>query len=133
MAEAGPTKGKIKFKIVSPLALIEEREMDSVLLPLEAGDMLILPRHAPLLASVKDGEIIVTNAGQKEIYFISSGVAEVRRDICTLCAWGMAEKNLNLTDIKKKIERLEKYLSSAHSVLEKQILKDLLSFLKKLG
>ncbi len=133
MAEAGPTKGKIKFKIVSPLALIEEREVNSVLLPLEAGDMLILPRHAPLLASLKDGEVIVTNAGQKEIYFISSGVAEVRRDICTLCAWGMAKKNMNSSDIKAKTERLEKYLSSAHSVLEKQILKDLLSFLKKLG
>ena len=53
MAEAGPQKGKIKFKIISPLAPVVEIEVDKVLLPLTAGPTLILPRHAPLLAALK--------------------------------------------------------------------------------
>ena len=127
MAETGPTKGKIKFKIISPLAPVAEVEVDKVLLPLSAGETLILPRHAPLLAAVKRGKIITTNAGQKEIYFVSSGIAEIRRDICAVCAWGIAQKDVKPDEIRARLENLKKH--STHSLLEKQMLDELVSFL----
>ena len=129
MPEAGPSKGKIKFKIVSPLALIVECEVDSVSLPLIAGETLILPRRAPLLAAVKTGKIITTNAGKKEVYFVSKGIAEIRRDICAVCAWGIAKKDVKPEEIKIQIERLEKHQSALHSNSERKMIEDLISFL----
>lgn len=128
MAETQPKQGKIKFKIVSPLALVVETEVDQVLLPLSNGPTLILPRHAPLLSAVKVGKIITTNVGQKETYFISSGIAEIRRDICAVCAWGIAQKDVKPDEVRQRLETLQNH--PVHSVQEKQITQDLIRFLK---
>ena len=101
-------------------------EVDKVLLPLPSGPTLILPRHAPLLAALKCGKVITTTNGEDTTYFISSGIAEVRRDICALCAWGIAQKDVHVDEIKNQVEDLEKV--STHSTLEKQIKADLITF-----
>lgn len=128
MEETGPTKGKIKFKIVSPLALVAETEVDKVLLPLTAGETLILPRHAPLFAALKGGKIVTTNAGQEKVYFVSSGIVEIRRDICAVCAWGMAEKDIKSDEVRTRLESLKSY--SPHSPMERKITDDLIRFWK---
>lgn len=128
MAEQGPQKGKIKFKIISPLAPVVELEVDKVLLPLTSGPTLILPRHAPLLASLKCGKVITTTAGKDTSYFISSGLVEVRRDICALCAWGIAEKDVNPAEIQSRLNTLKSH--STHSATEKHLTQDLIQFLE---
>ena len=130
MAELGPSKGKIKFKIISPLAPVVEVEVDQVLLPLTSGPTLILPRHAPLLAALKCGKVITTTDGQDNTYFISSGIAEVRRDICALCAWGIAEKDVNPTEIRQRLEMLQNH--PTHSATEKHLTEDLIQFLENI-
>ena len=130
MAEQGPTKGKIKFKIISPLAPVVETEVDKVLLPLTAGPTLILPRHAPLLAALKCGKVITTTAGQDTTYFISSGIAEVRRDICALCAWGIAEKDVKPAEIRQRLDTLKSH--PTHLVTEKHLTEDLIHFLENI-
>lgn len=128
MAEAAPSQGKIKFKIISPLAPVVEVEVDKVLLPLVSGPTLILPRHAPLLAALKCGKAVTTIAGQDTTYFISSGIAEVRRDICALCAWGIKESDINPAEIRQRLDTLKSH--STHSPTEKQITDDLINFLE---
>lgn len=130
MAEQGPTKGKIKFKIISPLVPLVEAEVDKVLLPLVSGPTLILPRHAPLLAALKCGKAVTTIAGQDTTYFISSGIAEVRRDICALCAWGIAEKEVNLAEIRQRLDTLKSH--PTHSSTEKHLTEDLIHFLENI-
>ena len=103
-------------------------EVDKVLLPLASGPTLILPRHAPLLAALKIGKVITTINGKETSYFISSGLAEVRRDICALCAWGIAEKDVNPTEIQSRLNTLKSH--STHSPTEKQITDDLIHFLE---
>lgn len=129
MAEQGPTQGKIKFKIISPLAPVVEMEVDKVLLPLTSGPTLILPRHAPLLASLKCGKVVTTIAGQDTTYFISSGIAEVRRDICALCAWGIKASDVKQGEIRQRLEMLQNH--PTHSAGEKKIIEDLSQFLKE--
>ena len=130
MAEAGPTKGKIKFKIISPLALVVEVEVDEVLLPLVSGPTLVLPRHAPLLSALVGGKIVTTREGQKEVYFVSSGIAEIRRDICALCAWGMAQKDVKSDEIHARLETLKSHVT--HSDMEQKIQDDLIQFLENI-
>lgn len=128
MAEAAPTQGKIKFKIISPLAPIVETEVDKVLLPLASGPTLILPRHAPLLSSLKIGKVITTTAGQDTTYFISSGLVEVRRDICALCAWGIAKKDVKPDEIQSRLNTLKS--QQTHSGMEQKIHTELIHFLE---
>ena len=130
MAEQGPQKGKIKFKIISPLSLVVETEVDKVLLPLSSGPALILPRHAPLLSAVKVGKIITTNAGKDEVYFVSSGIAEIRRDICAVCAWGIKESDVKPAEIRQRLENLQNH--PTHSTGEKHLTQDLIQFLKNI-
>ncbi len=130
MAEQGPTKGKIKFKIISPLAPVVETEVDKVLLPLASGPTLILPRHAPLLAALKIGKVITTNAGENTTYFVSSGLVEVRRDICALCAWGIAEKDVKPDEVQSRLNTLKSH--PTHSPLEQKITEDLIHFLENI-
>ena len=130
MVEAGPQKGKIKFKIISPLAPVVETEVDKVLLPLASGPALILPRHAPLLSAVKVGKIIITNNAQEETYFVSSGIAEIRRDICAVCAWGIKESDVKPDEIRQRLEMLQNH--PTHSATEKHLTQDLFSFLQEI-
>ena len=130
MAEAGPQKGKIKFKIISPLAPVVETEVDKVLLPLASGPALILPRHAPLLSAVKVGKIIITNNAQEETYFVSSGIAEIRRDICAVCAWGIKESDVKPDEIRQRLKTLQNH--HTHSATEKHLTQDLFSFLQEI-
>ena len=130
MAEAGPTKGKIKFKIISPLAPVVETEVDKVLIPLTSDPALILPRHAPLLAALKCGKVITTTAGQDTTYFISSGIAEVRRDICVLCAWSIRESDVKPDEIRQRLDTLKSH--PTHLVTEKHLTEDLIHFLENI-
>ena len=104
--------------------------MDQVLLPLTSGPALILPRHAPLFSAVKVGEIIITNAGQEETYFVSSGIAEIRRDICAVCAWGIKASDINPNEIRQRLESLQNH--PTHSASEKKIIEDLIQFLNSI-
>ena len=130
MAETAPTKGKIKFKIISPLAIVTEQEVDKILLPLSSGLVLILPRRAPLLAAVKVGKIITTNEGREETYFVSSGIVEVRRDICAVCAWGIKASDIKPDEIRQRLEMLQKH--PTHSAAEKHFTQDLIFFLNNI-
>ena len=130
MAEQGPSQGKIKFKIISPLAPVVETEVDKVLLPIASGPTLILPRHAPLLASLKCSKVVTTTDGEDTTYFISSGLVEVRRDICALCAWGIAEKDVKPDEIRQRLDTLKSH--PMHSATEKQLTEDLIHFLENI-
>lgn len=51
------------------------------------GELGILPGHAPLLTSLKPGNIrIVRQNGTEELYYISGGILEVQPDSITILA-----------------------------------------------
>lgn len=57
-------------------------EAASVTLPGAAGELTVLPHHAPLITSLKRGEIRVrtTKEGEPQIFQIESGLLEVNSD-----------------------------------------------------
>ena len=112
MAEdLSPSSGKIRIKITSPLAVVLDRECDSVLIPASFGDFLVMPRKAPAFYLLKKGEVIVREKGQPDkAYWVSMGVCEVRRDICAVIAWAEEKTSLRKDLIQKKLEEGEKVL-----------------------
>jgi F-type H+-transporting ATPase subunit epsilon len=76
----------IRCEIVSQDRLVFEGDVDIVVLPGSAGEMGILPHHAPLLTTLKYGFIKVRQQGNEEVFTVAGGVAEVQPEIVTILA-----------------------------------------------
>lgn len=64
---------------------------DMVILPGSEGVIGVLPRHAPLLTTLKLGELRIVMNGAEEIFAVYGGIVEVRPDRVVILA-DMAEK-----------------------------------------
>lgn len=67
----------MKVEILSPDKLIFEGEADAIQLPGKDGSLGILNNHAPIIASLKNGQVTVTSNGNNQTFDINGGVAEV--------------------------------------------------------
>ena len=76
----------IRCEIVSQDRLVWQGDADMVLLPGVEGEMGILPRHAPLLSTLKYGILRVRSGGREEVFTVAGGVVEVQPDIVTVLA-----------------------------------------------
>ncbi len=76
----------IRVEIVSQDRSVFEGDVDIVVAPGEDGEMGILPHHAPLLTTLKAGEMRVRYQGKEEAFAISGGVMEVQPTIVTVLA-----------------------------------------------
>lgn len=70
----------IRCDIVSQDRQVFSGPADTVIVPGAAGEMGILPHHAPLLSSLKPGLLIVRFEGQEQIFTVTGGVVEVQPD-----------------------------------------------------
>ena len=68
---------KLLFEIVTAERLVSSQEVDVVVAPGEAGELAVLPRHAPLLTSLRSGEIMVRNEGEESYIAVGGGFMEV--------------------------------------------------------
>lgn len=121
--EESPKNGKIRVKLITPLFEAMVIEADKVLLPALDGDILILPERAPIFFSIRPGRMIVYNEGEEPISFlVSSGVCEVRRNLCPVMAWGGREDKINPHKIKEQLDAALKALPSTDSIAKTEAL-----------
>jgi F-type H+-transporting ATPase subunit epsilon len=76
----------IRCEIVSQDRTVFAGDVDIVVLPGSGGEMGILPKHAPVLTTLKYGVIKVRRAGKEDVFTVAGGVAEVQPDIVTILA-----------------------------------------------
>lgn len=81
----GRTKGVVELmplllEIVTPERLAYSDTVDSVQLPGAEGEMGVLPNHAPLLATLGVGELVIRKGGEEELFAIAGGFVQVRPD-----------------------------------------------------
>ncbi len=70
--------------IVSAEGEIYSGTAEMIFAPSEMGDLGILPRHTPLLAKLKPGEVVIkTSEGEDSIY-VSGGMLEVQPHVVTV-------------------------------------------------
>jgi len=79
--------------------MVYEGDADMIIVPGEAGQMGILPNHAPLLSTLKFGILTVRTKGVEEYFTIAGGVVEVQPDIITVLA--DAAENVREIDISR--------------------------------
>jgi len=67
----------MKVEILSPDKLIFEGEAESIQLPGKDGSFGILNNHAPIIATLKSGQVKITSNGTVQNFDINGGVVEV--------------------------------------------------------
>jgi F-type H+-transporting ATPase subunit epsilon len=85
----------IRCEIVSQDRTVFQDDVDIVVLPGAAGEMGILPNHAPVLTTLKFGVIKVRRQGKEQLFAVAGGVAEVQPTIVTV----LADAAENIEDI----------------------------------
>jgi F-type H+-transporting ATPase subunit epsilon len=83
------------------------------------GELGIYPGHAPLLSSLKPGEIRIQADNKEELYYVSGGILEVQSQSVSI----LADTVIRATDIDEAKalvvkEQAEKVLAGKQSELE---------------
>jgi F-type H+-transporting ATPase subunit epsilon len=77
----------IHVDIVSAEGQMFSGEATMVLVPGSQGELGIYPRHAPLLTTLKPGEVRVqTEGGEEQVFYVAGGVLEVQPHLVTVLA-----------------------------------------------
>ena len=76
----------IPLRVVSVERGLFEGDVDFILATGAAGELGILPRHAPLLTTLAPGPLTIRHGGEEEILFVGGGFLEVLPDRVTVLA-----------------------------------------------
>ena len=105
----------IHVDVVSAEGEIYSGSAAMVFAPAEMGEIAILPRHAPLMARLKPGDLrIRDDDGDEKDVFVSGGLLEVQPHLITVLA-DTAERaeDIDEAEAEKAKERAEKAVSEA--------------------
>ncbi len=78
----------IHVDVVSAEEAIYSGEAEFVVLPGEAGELGIYPRHTPLITRIKPGAVRISPAGggEEQLIFVAGGILEVQPTLITVLA-----------------------------------------------
>ena len=78
----------IHVDVVSAEESIYSGEAEFVVLPGEAGELGVYPRHTPLITRIKPGAVRIKPAdgGEEQLIFVAGGILEVQPKVVTVLA-----------------------------------------------
>ena len=114
----------IRCEVVSQDRMVWEGDADIVVVPGVAGEMGILPNHAPLLSTLKFGILKVRSKDEEELFTIAGGVIEVQPDLITV----LADSAENVAEID--VARAEDARKRAEEILKEGPPQDTDAYLK---
>ena len=81
-----------RFKILSPKTRVLDEDVVSIVAPGEAGYLGVLANHAPLISTMKEGEVkvVLANGGERR-FRIASGILRVSHNSAILLAESVEE------------------------------------------
>lgn len=105
--------------IVSAEKEIYSGTAEMVFAPLETGEVGILPRHAPLLARLKPGEVRVRTGTEELAFYVSGGLLEVQPHVVTVLAdTALRARDLDEAAALKAKERAEEALRNRQADID---------------
>jgi F-type H+-transporting ATPase subunit epsilon len=111
----------IHVDVVSAEQSIFAGEAEFVVLPGEAGELGIYPRHAPLITRIRPGVVRIKAAGQseEEQVFVAGGILEVQPNVVTVLAdTAIRGKDLDEAKAQEALKRAEEARRNATNELE---------------
>lgn len=81
------------LEIISPEKVFFKGEVDMVIVPGTKGTFTILPKHAPIISTLSNGDIIYVIQDKENHLSIQSGFVEVHNNEVSICVERLAPKN----------------------------------------
>ena len=106
----------IHVDVVSAEESIYSGEAEFVVLPGEAGELGIYPRHTPLITRIKPGSVRIKPAGggPEELVFVAGGILEVQPQVVTVLAdTAIRGRDLDEAKASEAIKRVEEMRARA--------------------
>ena len=130
MPETLKIQGKMNFHLISPKRVVLDTVADKVLLPTAQGPVMILPQRAPLFLGVSIGTLWLKNEEEMPLcYLISDGCAEIRRNICSVLAWGIPADDIPKEYLENRLVSARKELTQMNSSYGKHQLQRYMDYL----
>jgi F-type H+-transporting ATPase subunit epsilon len=111
----------IHVDVVSAEESIFSGEAEFVVLPGEAGELGIYPRHTPLITRIKPGVVRIRQAGaaDEDQVFVAGGILEVQPNVVTVLAdTAIRAKDLDEAKANESLRAAEEARKNATSDLE---------------
>lgn len=112
----------LRFEFIAQERIILQDDVNLVQVPSASGILGILPRHAPLMAVIVPGEVMVRKEGTEDRYFaVGGGFMEVRPDkVILLARSGEAAEDIDLIRAQEARHRAEELLANASDSAERR-------------
>lgn len=105
----------IKLEIVTAESSIFSDDVDIVIAPGSEGEMAILPKHAPLMTALKEGELRTRKGKEEYSLCVSGGFLEVRPDrVIVLADSAERAEEIDIDRAEEARRRAEKLLSEKY-------------------
>lgn len=105
--------------IVSAEKEIYSGTAEMVFAPLVTGEVGILPRHAPLIARMKPGEVRVRTGSEELSFYVSGGMLEVQPHVVTVLAdTALRARDIDEAAALKAKERAEEALRNRKAEMD---------------
>ncbi len=102
----------MRLDIVTPEKLAFSDEIDSVVVPGAEGEMGILKAHAPIVSTLRPGELRYVKNSAEVSLAIGTGVVEVSNDrVSVLTDMALGESEIDESAVEKAIESAQQAMS----------------------
>lgn len=99
----------MRLDIVTPEKKAFSDEIDSVVVPGSEGEMGILPAHAPIVTTLKPGELRYMKEGEEHHLAIGTGIVEISDDrVSVLTDMALGEHEIDESAVEKALESARK-------------------------
>jgi len=106
----------IHVDVVSAEQSIFSGEAEFVVLPGEAGELGIYPRHTPLITRIRPGSVRIKMPGESEeqLIFVAGGILEVQPNVVTVLAdTAIRGRDLDEAKAREALQRAEEVRRNA--------------------
>lgn len=113
----------MRFEFVTQDRIIYQNDVKMVIVPGADGVIGVLPKHAPLMAVVNPGEVMVRREGEADQYFVTGGgFVEVRPDkVILLARSGESSADIDVARAEAAKHRAEEFLASPEHARDPEI------------
>ncbi len=129
------TDNTVHFELVSPERLLMSAEAKGIVVPGTEGDFMVLPKHSPMMSTIRPGVVEVLEADKAEPtrLYIRGGFAEVTpTGLVILAEEAIFVAELSKSDLTQRITDAKEDLEDAKSSEETQLAEQTIAQLTEL-
>ncbi len=110
---------KVKLEIIAPNKVVYTADVDMLIVRSIAGDLGILPKHAPMLAGLIPHAMKAIIDGTENLIAVSGGFIEVNNNkVIVLASAAELPIEIDINRAKQAYERAQKRLDAFHKDVE---------------